>query len=72
MHLSKNAECLGMHRFNNALHPIEEISNRDTLFKFCVFLHENVVKIEESIQDQAFRVFSERANNDLIRKDEKR
>ena len=46
-----------------------EISNRDYFSKFFVFPYKGVVRIKESIQNQAFRVCSENDTNDLIQKD---
>ena len=61
--LSKNALWSGMHCSKNSLHPIGEILDPDSFFsKFCVFIYKNVVKIQQSIQNQSFRIGPDNKN----------
>ena len=70
--LSKNALCLGMHCCKNVLHPVAEIFLDQDAFlsRLCVFLYKNVVKIQQSIQNQAFRVRLRNDKEALIQTDE--
>ena len=69
--LSKNdALCSGMHRSKNAPYPIVKILNQDAFILFCVFCYKNVARIQQSIQNQTLRVYSENDKIDLIQTDE--
>ena len=59
-----------MNRNKNTLQPIVWILNQDAFPKFRVFVCTSIVWIiQESIQNQAFRVCLENDKNDHIQKD---
>ena len=59
-----------MHFTKNALYPEKNSEPMGLFLKFSVIFYEKVVRIQESLPNQAFRRSSENSSNDPIQRKE--